>query len=61
MTSIQELKTEIKNEVMADVKKAISELRDSLNKQRNKDVGEINKNFKDIFKRLDELSGRRER
>jgi len=57
MKNVEELKAEIKNEVMAEVRNGISELR----ALRNKDVTVFNKNFEELTKRLDELSGRRKR
>ena len=61
MPNVEQLKAEIKKEIMTEVRNGISELRDSLNKDREKDVSAVNHNFDDVYKRLDELSGRRKR
>ena len=55
--TINELKAEIKKEILAEVKPLISELTASV----NKNFGQIDENFKAIMAKQKELSGRRER
>ena len=60
MPNVEELKAEIKKEIMTEVRNGISELRDSLNKH----IEQVNKNFETVSKYLKdlyELSGRRKR
>jgi len=60
MPNVEELKAEIKKEIMTEVRNGISELRDSLNKH----IEQVNKNFDTVteyLKDLYELSGRRKR
>jgi hypothetical protein len=55
---VEELKTEIKNEVMMEVKRLISELTASV----NKNFEQIDRNFDKVYGTIKrELSGRRER
>lgn len=55
--TINELKAEIKKEILAEVKTLISELTASV----NKNFGQIDENFKAIMTKQKELNGRRER
>jgi len=56
--TVEELKTEIKNEVMMEVKRLISELTASV----NKNFEQIDRNFDKVCGTIKrELSGRRER
>jgi hypothetical protein len=55
--TINELKAEIKKEILAEVKTLISELTVSV----NKNFEQIDKNFETMKSKQKELSGRRER
>ena len=64
MPNVEELKAEIKKEIMPEVRNGISELRDSLNKHidvENNNNKALLDHLKEIWDEINELSGRRKR